>query len=69
MFAGYGYAGRQTVRRALTSRRIHDHQATATAFCEVVLRHLAKLSALSADLLLATRYAKFRHCGEWQAKG
>ncbi|MCX6868757.1 MAG: acetyl-CoA carboxylase carboxyltransferase subunit alpha [Verrucomicrobia bacterium] len=46
----------------------HDHQATAAAFRDVILRHLAELSALSTDLLLDARYAKFRHFGEWQGK-
>jgi acetyl-CoA carboxylase carboxyl transferase subunit alpha len=46
----------------------HDHQATANAFRDVILRHLAELSALSTDLLLDARYAKFRHFGEWQEK-
>jgi acetyl-CoA carboxylase carboxyl transferase subunit alpha len=46
----------------------HDHQATANAFRDVILRHLAELTALSTDLLLDARYAKFRHFGEWQEK-
>ena len=46
----------------------HDHPATAAAFREVILRHLAELSALPADQLLARRYQKFRSFGAWQGK-
>ncbi len=46
----------------------HDHQATAAAFQEVVLRHLEQLKALSTDALLEARYAKFRDFGDWQGK-
>jgi acetyl-CoA carboxylase carboxyl transferase subunit alpha len=46
----------------------HDHQATAAAFSEVILRHLAELSVLPTDQLLAARYTKFRNFGEWQGK-
>jgi acetyl-CoA carboxylase carboxyl transferase subunit alpha len=46
----------------------HNHQATAVAFQEVILRHLAELSALSTDTLLEERYQKFRNFGEWQGK-
>lgn len=44
----------------------HDHHATADAFREVVLRHLAELSSLPTGELLEKRYAKFRSFGEWQ---
>jgi len=46
----------------------HDHQATAAAFQEVVLRHLEQLKALSTEALLDARYAKFRAFGDWQGK-
>jgi len=46
-----------------------DHQAAAAAFRDVVLRHLAELSAIPAERLLAERYAKYRDIGEWQGKG
>lgn len=45
----------------------HDHQATADAFREVVLRHLNELSGFSTEELLAKRYAKFRAFGEWRS--
>ncbi len=44
----------------------HDHNATADAFCEVILRHLDELSGLSVEDLLERRYAKFRSFGEWR---
>jgi acetyl-CoA carboxylase carboxyl transferase subunit alpha len=47
----------------------HNHQASADAFREVVLHHLAELDRLSLRDLLDTRYAKFRNFGEWQDKG
>ncbi len=43
----------------------HDHQATADAFREVVLRHLGELSAKPTPRLLEERYAKFRNFGQW----
>jgi len=43
----------------------HDHQATADAFREAVLRHLDELSAKSLPHLLEERYAKFRNFGQW----
>jgi acetyl-CoA carboxylase carboxyl transferase subunit alpha len=46
----------------------HDHQATAAAFSDVILRHLAELSVLPTAELLAARYTKFRNIGEWQGK-
>ena len=46
----------------------HDPQATAAAFREVILRHLAELSAQPAARLLARRYQKFRSFGAWQGK-
>jgi len=46
----------------------HNHQATADTFREVILRHLAELSALSTDAMLEARYAKFRDFGEWEGK-
>ena len=46
----------------------HDHQATADTFREVILRHLEELSALPTDVMLETRYAKFRNFGEWEGK-
>jgi acetyl-CoA carboxylase carboxyl transferase subunit alpha len=46
----------------------HDHQATAAAFQEAILRHLAELSALTTNQLLDARYTKFRNFGEWQGK-
>jgi acetyl-CoA carboxylase carboxyl transferase subunit alpha len=45
----------------------HDHQATANAFRQVLLRHLDELSGLSVEELLDRRYAKFRAFGEWQS--
>jgi acetyl-CoA carboxylase carboxyl transferase subunit alpha len=44
----------------------HDHNATAEAFRDVVLRHIGELAELPADKLLETRYAKFRNFGEWR---
>ena len=52
----------------LRARFSRCHSATTTAFREVVLRHLAELSALSTDALLEARYTKFRNFGEWQGK-
>jgi len=46
----------------------HDHQTTANTFRDVILRHLAELSALATDHLLAARYTKFRNYGEWLGK-
>ena len=46
----------------------HDHQATADAFRDKVLSHIATLTALSTEQLLKERYAKFRNFGEWQGK-
>ncbi len=46
----------------------HNHQATADSFREVILRHLAQLTALPVDDMLQARYAKFRNFGEWQGK-
>ena len=46
----------------------HDHQASADAFREKVLGHIANLSKLSLQQLLDERYAKFRSFGEWQGK-
>lgn len=46
----------------------HDHQVTADAFREVVLRHLGELSALPVASLLEKRYAKFRNFGDWQGR-
>lgn len=43
----------------------HDHQVTAAAFCETVLRHLAEVSAMGTERMLETRYQKFRAFGEW----
>jgi acetyl-CoA carboxylase carboxyl transferase subunit alpha len=45
-----------------------DHQVTADAFREVILRHLGELSALPAHKLLEERYNKFRNFGEWMGK-
>jgi acetyl-CoA carboxylase carboxyl transferase subunit alpha len=44
----------------------HDHQATAAAFRETVLRHLTEVSAMGVERMLEARYAKFRNFGEWQ---
>ena len=46
----------------------HDHQATADAFRDKVLSHIATLTALPTEQLLNERYAKFRNFGEWQGK-
>ena len=46
----------------------HNHQAAADALREALTRHLAELSGLAVDQLLAARYAKFRNFGEWQGK-
>ena len=46
----------------------HDHQATAAVFREVILRHLAELSAMATAQRLEARYAKFRNFGAWQGK-
>ncbi|MES2996822.1 MAG: acetyl-CoA carboxylase carboxyltransferase subunit alpha [Verrucomicrobiota bacterium] len=45
-----------------------DHQATASNFRDIVLKHLAELTALKPDKLLDQRYAKFRSFGDWQGK-
>jgi acetyl-CoA carboxylase carboxyl transferase subunit alpha len=45
----------------------HDHQATATAFREVVSRHLDELEKMSVSKLLDARYSKFRNFGEWES--
>ncbi|MEI6175919.1 MAG: acetyl-CoA carboxylase carboxyltransferase subunit alpha [Verrucomicrobiota bacterium] len=44
----------------------HDHHATADAFRDVILRHLAELTALPTQKLLDNRYNKFRNFGDWQ---
>lgn len=44
----------------------HNHQTTADAFREVVLRHLDELSGLSTEELLEKRYEKFRAFGDWR---
>jgi len=44
----------------------HDHHATADAFRDVILRHLAELAALPTQKLLDERYRKFRNFGDWQ---
>ena len=46
----------------------HDHQATATAFRDVVSRHLDELEKMSVSKLLDARYDKFRNFGEWESK-
>lgn len=46
----------------------HDHQATATAFRDVVSRHLDELEKMSVSKLLDARYNKFRNFGEWESK-
>jgi acetyl-CoA carboxylase carboxyl transferase subunit alpha len=46
----------------------HDHQATAVAFRETILRHLEELKQLPLQKLLDQRYEKFRAFGEWQGK-
>lgn len=43
----------------------HDHAATATAFREVVSKHLDQLCSLNTKNLLNERYEKFRNFGEW----
>jgi acetyl-CoA carboxylase carboxyl transferase subunit alpha len=45
-----------------------DHPGTAAAFREVILRHLAELSALPTAALLDARYEKFRRFGDWHGK-
>lgn len=45
----------------------HDHQATASAFRDVVGRHLDALCGLPVDRLLEERYAKFRAFGDWNS--
>jgi acetyl-CoA carboxylase carboxyl transferase subunit alpha len=46
----------------------HDHQASADAFRDKIVSHLAELSQLSKERLLDARYAKFRSFGEWEGK-
>ena len=46
----------------------HDHKATAVAFREKLLAHLADLTSRSTEELLASRYKKFREFGQWQGK-
>jgi acetyl-CoA carboxylase carboxyl transferase subunit alpha len=46
----------------------HDHQGTAAALKETILKHLDELEKLSTEQLLEARYAKFRSFGEWQGK-
>jgi acetyl-CoA carboxylase carboxyl transferase subunit alpha len=46
----------------------HDHQGTAAALKETILKHLAELETLSTEQLLDARYAKFRAFGEWEGK-
>ena len=41
--------------------------ATATAFREVVSRHLDELEKMSVSKLLDARYSKFRNFGEWES--
>lgn len=45
-----------------------DHRATANAFREKILAHIAQLTALPTEQLLEERYTKFRNFGEWQGK-
>lgn len=45
----------------------HDHQVTADAFREAVVRHLDELSAFCSGDLLEKRYAKFRAFGDWRS--
>lgn len=45
-----------------------DHQATADAFRNVILRHIAELQALTEIELLDGRYRKFRAFGDWLGK-
>lgn len=44
----------------------HDHEATAAAFRETVLRHLEEVAAMGVERMLQTRYDKFRAFGAWQ---
>jgi len=44
----------------------HDHHEAAAAFSACLQRHLAEVTALPLEQLLANRYAKFRNFGEWQ---
>ncbi len=46
-----------------------DHDPTARNLGEALRRHLAELSALSAEALRADRYAKFRHMGAFVESG
>jgi acetyl-CoA carboxylase carboxyl transferase subunit alpha len=46
----------------------HDHQGTAAALKETILKHLAELEKLSTEQLLEARYEKFRAFGEWEGK-
>ena len=46
----------------------HDHKATASAFRDVVLRHLDELSKMSPEQLQEDRYRKFRNFGDWDGK-
>jgi acetyl-CoA carboxylase carboxyl transferase subunit alpha len=43
----------------------HDHAATATAFREVISKHLDHICSLDTKTLLDERYEKFRNFGEW----
>jgi len=44
----------------------HDHEASARALQEAVLKHLRELRAVPADELVAKRYAKFRRFGAFE---
>ncbi|WP_035603160.1 acetyl-CoA carboxylase carboxyltransferase subunit alpha [Haloferula sp. BvORR071] len=46
----------------------HDHQGTAAALKETILKHLDELAKLSTEQLLEARYQKFRAFGEWEGK-
>jgi acetyl-CoA carboxylase carboxyl transferase subunit alpha len=46
----------------------HDHLATAEAFREKIVSHLAQLAQLDTATLLEQRYQKFRQFGEWEGK-
>jgi len=45
-----------------------DPDLTAAALKEAIRRHLAALSGLTVDQLLAKRFEKFRSMGSWQEK-
>lgn len=45
-----------------------DHRATADAFREMILKHIAELKALETQDLLQKRYEKFRAFGDWEGK-